>query len=277
MTNRTHWNDETLMAWADGELSDELMQALEAEMVRDEALAERAALMMETRVLAQTAWNAELLEPVPDALQASVIAMVEREREKNAVTEQLASAPDPLPHSGAISHGTSWLTGLQQWLQSFTFPIPMALAASALCAGLGYFVGSALQEPNAAQLAQAAPIHVGQPLSPLLVQALTQAASGVAQHMSDGSQLVPVATYSTAAGALCREFAWTAPSSDAVEALACQQSNGWQLQAAARILPEQGFAPAQGDSPFSVTLEQLGAAEPMTAEQEQAALAPLKR
>ena len=73
----SEFDDETLMAFADGELDEKTRQAIERAMDSDEVLVERVALFIRTAALSKQALDPLLDQPVPEALRASVTAMVE--------------------------------------------------------------------------------------------------------------------------------------------------------------------------------------------------------
>ncbi|WP_353685213.1 hypothetical protein [Mesorhizobium sp.] len=79
---RREFADETLMAFADGELDDATAAAIEKAMQPD--IASRVALFLETRIQVKEALMPVLDEPVPDRLSQSVQRMID-EAERRSV------------------------------------------------------------------------------------------------------------------------------------------------------------------------------------------------
>jgi hypothetical protein len=110
------------------------------------------------------------------------------------------------------------------------------------------------------------------PAGPGLADALAGAPSGAERPLAGGA-LRLVASHE-AAGALCREFAWTA-ASERVGGLACRGAAGWQVELL-RALPPPGAAtrPASsGDPLVREALDLRGAGPALGPEAERAALA----
>lgn len=291
------WSDQDLMAWADGELPAERSLALEAELTRDAALARRATAMLDTRALSREAWDAELDAPVPAALSQAVQALVAQHRAQTNHETLVATAPTSAPSgpaggsdtrpqaaNGARQASASPASAAQSrpspgpspsalrpgwWTawQALWRPWPMGLAASALCAGLGFVLGSA-QQGGSASLAG---LDASRPLPAAVAAALQGVLSGDTADVG-GAAFAPVASYRTAAGALCREFIWGATPAEQLEGMACREGSQWRLQAVARV-SATGFAPASGEGPLAALLAQIEVGEALTPEAERAALA----
>ncbi|MGO4838860.1 anti-sigma factor, partial [Rhizobiaceae sp. 2RAB30] len=88
----SEFDDETLMAFADGELDAAATAAVEAAMETDDDLVARVAVFMESRGQASAALRPLLDEPVPETLIQSVRQMVDRSRQ-NAALQTGDSAP----------------------------------------------------------------------------------------------------------------------------------------------------------------------------------------
>jgi hypothetical protein len=234
--------DEMLMRLADGELAGPDAAALRARIAAEPALAARYALFTGTREAAAAAFAPLAAQPVPDRLLAAVLA-----------ADRAARPPDsakvvPLPARRAAS-----------W-------VPLALAASVaalLAAPAGYLLGRSGGE---------APM-LADPLAGahgLVVAALESTPSG-SRRSAGGATVEPLATHAVAGG-VCRDFRLERADA-ALLGIACRAAEGWRLRAGVVLEGGPAIRPASGDHPaILAVLEQLGAAPPMDAETEAAAL-----
>lgn len=232
-------DDETLMAFADGELTgaeaDEVARAVAA----DPALAARVDLFRKTRAaLAEPA-------PAPSEADAALIAQI-RAAAAAATVAQVAThkaglntAPTPAPAAN------------RNWA-------PTAVAASLVMAlGLGWWSGL-LDGGSAAG-----------GLSPAVVAALDSVPSAQTRD-----SFTAIASFQTADGTLCREYETTEPPQIAV---ACRQEGAWVQRFAATLEAADGYVPASGTvEAVEALLGDLGAGEPLTPEAEAEALARLR-
>ena len=125
----TEFDDETLMAFADGELDEKTRQAVEKAMDSDEVLVERVAVFIRTAALSKQALDPLLDQPVPDALRASVTAMAEENSDQSDEKVVLFAAP-PRQNFG----------GRSRWA------MPLAASVALVVGGLaGFMIG---QSPN---------------------------------------------------------------------------------------------------------------------------------
>lgn len=229
-------SDETLTAYADGELA-----AAEAARVRvaveaDPALAQRLAALREAREAARAAFAEVAREPVPARLIASVLA-----------ADAAAAAPP------RAANAPAWR---------------MAAIAAALALVVGGVAG-ALLAPGPGRIA--APLDPLAPAGPALAQALDGAASGEAVAFAGGTVRL-LASYPTGAGP-CRAFAIEGQA--AASGLACRADGAWHTRiVVARPAAREGFVPASGDDPLvRELLDRLGATQPLDAAAERAAIA----
>jgi hypothetical protein len=78
-------------------------------------------------------------------------------------------------------------------------------------------------------------------------------------------------------GALCREFEYDQSAGSTYVGVACEQSGTWDLRFAVASAPDDGgYAPASSLDTLDAYLEATGAGQPMTPEDEAAALAALR-
>jgi len=197
-------SDETLMAYADGELDAATRASIEAAMQGDPDIAKRVARHRALREAMQGAFSGVLEEPVPERLIAA--ARGQNIAPKGAVVE-LALARE------AARRKTSLRSG---WL-------PAAMAASlALGVGLGFLAWqgrSGLIQPGSggglvakAALAEALSTELSDDRSPALV---------AIAHLS----------FRAKSGEYCRTFSLTG--TDDSSGLACREGNDWKIKALA--------------------------------------------
>lgn len=288
MDNSKTWSDEQLAAYADGALDAAQVSALEAALEADAALAERVALMFETRELGRQAFDAQLDEtPVPAALRASVEAMVAQDRAARARAESQAPAT-PQRRPAATAPRQSWWRGLLQHLGgggSGAYALPAGALASVLFGTLGYLLGSGGElDGGGGGNEPAALAAVGKPAAPALAALLDRLPSGQQQANGPAQQAVVVAmvaSYRDAGGALCRDFSVEPGQAPRVEAVACRagEAGPWQVRFAALAEPDApggGFTPASPHSALDSYLASIGAGKPLDAAAERAALAGKK-
>lgn len=249
------FSDETLMAFADGELSPDEAAAVEQAMETDEALALKVAGFLESRLQSQKALKALLDEPVPDALSKSVQEMVDR---------QDAEAGDNVVAFPAKPQGTA--TGTPRWA------LPLAASVALVAGALGGFIagqsgGDAPGDLKMADLSQ-----------PAITQALTTVASGKETSLGRNERFRAIATYKDESGALCREFEVDHADKSTVVAVACRIQKTWQVQfTVVAAQNSKGYAPASSHEALNAYLSAVGAGEPMSEETEQSALEALRK
>jgi hypothetical protein len=244
---RQHVGDETLMAYADGELDAATARAVEAAAEADPDIARRIAMFARTRDLLGNAAKARPLDPLPPALEARIEATLR------------ASAPPAdtvvpfRPRSPAIP--------------AFR---PMAVAATlALAVGVaaGLLVAQATGDRTGGGLRLAALETPG------LARALDTLPSGERQAV-DGGQITPIASFLNAEGELCREVELDRATGDTLVAVACRTPEGWQprLAIAAPAADGTGYAPASSLDTLDAYLGAIGAGAPLSPGEEAAAL-----
>jgi len=238
------FSEETLSAYADGELDAATRAALEAALVTDPQLAQRVARARALRARVRDAFTPVLAEPVPERLLASVRGAAPPRRAGNIVPLQ--------PRARAR---WSW----PQW---------GAMAASLV---VGALLGPLLLRPAAPQ----APLETsgGRVLaSGELARALSQ------QLASAQPPAAPVAigvSFRARSGGYCRTFVLRA--GQPLAGLACRQGSAWQVMALA-----QGEAPGAAGGGYrqaasalppavASTLDELIAGQPLDSAAETAA------
>lgn len=141
-------------------------------------------------------------------------------------------------------------------------PSHWALAASLVLALGAVFFWMGSPESNAGAMQR------------FVYQTLERTPSGERRaHPDKGWQVMPLATYRTNDGRLCREYAGRT-GSDTLAGLACRSGEGqWQTLVSQTQVPAEGYQPASGPSAqMQAVLRGLEAGEPLSAEEEAAVL-----
>ena len=252
-----NFSDETLMAFADGELDGETRIAVETAMTRDPAIAERIAQFTESRARAKAALGPLLDEPVPDALRERVAAMVEA---GSAETAREAADED----KGRV------ITFVAR--RAPRFALPLAASVALVVGAVAGYVAAPSIDDRASELAVAGFDRPG------IAGALDTVASGVQTALGDaGDRLRAISTYRNSAGALCREFEVDHADRTTVVAVACRADRNWAVQfAVVAGQAESGYAPASSLEALDAYLRAADADTPMSLEEEAAALAELR-
>lgn len=260
---------ETLMAYADGELSAEQAQAVEARLEVDAEARELVERLRQTRSELAAEMDVLLTEPVPQRLIDTVMhhpmgAMGGRAPATEAVALRPVDAR-PLDASAQPSSRATTATTTAAANSPSYWPRMAAAACLALAVGLttGHWWG---QQSGAA---------TGTDLAQTLQRALQTLPSGEALA-AGGVVVMPVASFRAASGLACREFEQEAQGRIA-HGLACREGDQWVARAVLDRGPASGtlgsepaFAPASGEADALATLlDRLGAGATLGADEEQ--------
>lgn len=248
------FTDEELMAYADGELTEARASALDFALADDAVLAQRLAVFVDTRAVAQDAWAPVLQEPVPDHL-------VEHVRRLAAADQQARAAQDDV---------------VVAFPQTARTPRPwqLPLAASlALAVGLG--AGLMLSPAPDAGFGS---IEIAALTDAQMIAALDTVPSGEDTFLASGARIVPIATFLDGTEALCREFEFDRTDGMTIVSVACQRDGQWDVQMAveAAASTDTGYAPAASLDVLDAYLSANDAGPPMDLEAEAAALQALR-
>ena len=195
------FSDETLMAYADGELDAATCAALEAAKAGDPALAQRIARIRALRARVQDAFAPVLTEPVPERLLAAVGAAAPMRSAGNVVA---------LP----VRPRARW-----------TWPQWTAVAPSLV---VGALIGPLLLRPAASP--SSLETSGGRLLaSGALSQALTRQ---LASAQSAGAPVAIGVSFRARSGEYCRSFVLR--EAQPLAGLACHEGAAWQVVALAR-------------------------------------------
>ncbi len=248
----TEFDDETLMAFADGELDEKTRQAVEKAMDSDEALVERVAVFIRTAAISKQALDPLLDQPVPEALRASVTAMAEENSDQSDEKVVLFAAP-PRQNFG----------GRSRWA------MPLAASVALVVGGLaGFMIG---QSPNDG----ASGFTAARFNQPGLTEALRTVAAGDEITLEEsGDRLRMIASFHNVDDQLCREFEIDRPDRTTFVSVACRASESWSVQfmVAAASQSASGYAPASSLEALDAYLQAVGAGEPLSEEAEKEAL-----
>lgn len=256
----TVFDDETLMAFADGEL-DDVTAARVARAVADAtALSARIEMFALSRKRIAEAMAPLARTPVPPDLTLSVAALVERDREARTSAKG-GEGSRILPFESRTMRRKEPV-----WLMPVAAALVLAIGGSG-----GYFLGSVLPRQAPAEFASID--------DPAIIQALSEIPSGTALDMpGTGRTIEPVLSFQLEDGTLCREYKLKGPDAKGVVSIACLEQARWRthfLMAATR--PEEGFVPAGSAETIDAYLASIQAGSPLDGDAEDAALKSIPR
>lgn len=206
-------DDETLIAYLDGQLPEADYGPLEQALAEDAALRQRLERLVDSGELARRSFDAVLLEPVPPTLIAAIWR-----------------APDPRarrPSTGSTAPGEApwWL----RWLGLAPGQRPWRALASVLVLAVGATLGwQALQPSEEVRWS----LREGQAVNdPSLALALDVSPSGRVLRTASGAVEV-LASFEQNTGGHCREFNRSTPRGTRDElGVACRAPGGeWRLE-----------------------------------------------
>ncbi len=230
------FDDEELMAFADGVLDEPRFSELAAAIEADAALAERLELIVAGGKAAKALFSPLAELPIPASLAGSVEAAVAAHEGKVVRFQRRAPA---------------------------LLPMAAAAAIAALAVGpVAYFAGGAGEAPLVA---------IGEPLPPALTAELASLPSGAETRFGD-AVIRPIATFTDARSTLCREFELDGTLTTV--AVACREAGEWRVAIAIDAPPAgDGYAPASSLAALDAFLESIEAGPPLPAAAEAEALA----
>jgi len=207
------WSDETLMAFADGELDTQQRAELERVLAVDAALRQRVAAIQAQRERVAAAFAPVLAEPVPDRLAALLQA---------SPPPALPAPPAPVVNLDAVRAAREPARRMSSWAAWG------GMAASVL---LGVLIGMQFSR-SAADPAMA--LHEGQLVAGgRLAQALSSQLAG--DPAAGGAPVAVQLSFVDKGGSYCRTF-----STSALSGLACQQAGQWTVQTLVSAEPVPG-------------------------------------
>lgn len=262
--SKPQFDDETLMAFADGELDAETRLAVEKAMETDNTIADRVALFARTGALGKQALGPLADEPVPEALLASVKAMVEDHARTGG--EESVGENNVIPLAAATRK--PWGASSSRWA------MPLAASVALVIGGLAGFYIASTPGGNTVD-----GLRIAQFDQPGLIDALGAVPSGSDITLaSTGDRLRMIATFRDAEDGLCREFEVDRDDRSTFVSVACRMTETWEIQfaVAAASGSADGYAPASSLEALDAYLVAIGAGEPLSETDEKAALAALQ-
>jgi len=243
-------DDETLMAYADGQLEGARRAEVEVALAVNPEAWETVQMFRDTRCMMSGLYDAPLREPVPARLLATL-----SEEERVVPLRQRRPC----------------------WYRSTTVPWALAATVAACAVGLattGIFSESELfGHRTSPQLADT-----------LLNQALDEQPSGTPLVVTGNGatrEILPMLTFQDPEGRYCREFEnqviHAFGKNNISVGVACRESEGWQVQAilnralVAQETSTQDYQPASGESqtsPYDTVLDRLMQSLPVTPAEE---------
>ncbi|MEO9341163.1 hypothetical protein ABFT80_27610 [Mesorhizobium sp. SB112] len=243
--SKDDFDDETLMAFADGELDEARSLALEEALATNEALAERLAVFLDSRRLVGDALKPLIDEPVPEALLASVRKMAEDAQRQGAIAQDNVVPFRPQQ------------TVIRPTAGSWLMPVAASLVA-VLTGAAGFALGR--MEPSATDS------------SAEIAAALNREASGQDVALANSRAVLHVvASFRDERGELCREYELKQPASSTLT-VACRQDGTWTTRLALTTPQAEGYVPASSQETIDAYLTSIQAGAPLSAEEERKAL-----
>jgi hypothetical protein len=247
---KEQFDDETLMAFADGELHDETAARIEAALSEDDALADRLAVFLDTRLAVANALKPLIHEPVPDALASSVRALVDTHKpstDRAQKTDENVVALRPRAAHSAQRNNRPWL-------------VPIAASILAVVTGIGGFtLGRGLGPTDTSRDAA-------------IQTALQRQASGENVPLGDMDETIHiVSSFRDGNNLLCREYEVRSAQYNTTT-VACQQGRSWVTRLALTSTPTEGFVPASSQETIDAYLGAIQAGDVLSLEDEKKAL-----
>ncbi|MEH7906524.1 hypothetical protein V7798_02505 [Rhizobium laguerreae] len=241
--SKKDFDDETLMAFADGELDETQSRALEEALAGNEALCERLAVFLDSRQLVGDALKPLIDEPVPEALLTSVRRMADEVRHQKPQDNVVSFRPKQQQQT------------MRRWL------VPVAASLVAIVTGV---VGFALGRINPSASNSGAEIAA----------VLDREVSGRDVTLSSPETVLHVvASFRDERGELCREYELKQPKSSTLT-VACRQNGAWATRLALTSAKADGYVPASSQETIDAYLASIQAGEPLSPEEEREVLAP---
>ncbi|ULR42358.1 hypothetical protein [Rhizobium sp. K102] len=241
--SKKDFDDETLMAFADGELDETQSRALEEALASNEALCERLAVFLDSRQVVGDALKPLIDEPVPDALLASVRRMADEVRRQTPQDNVVSFRPKQQQQT------------MRRWL------VPVAASLVAIVTGV---VGFALGRINPSASNSGAEIAA----------VLDREMSGRDVTLSSPETVLHVvASFRDERGELCREYELKQPKSSTLT-VACRQNGAWATRLALTSAKADGYVPASSQETIDAYLASIQAGAPLSPEEEREILAP---
>lgn len=260
--NQETFDDETLMAFADGELDPETSSAVEQALNDDVDLQARVAVFFETGHLAKAAVRAAFDGQVPQKLKNDVQSLIEASRAQMDMPDDGGADDTIVPFRN--KHPNKKIEASARGTAS-NWAIPLAACIALTIGAIGGYGFNRMLPTQEAGLEIAILNHHG------LEAALEQVQSGSESQLSGSEdRFRAIASFKDDAGAFCREFEVDQKKDGStLVAVACKRTKDWNVQfAVVAKSSETGYAPASSLEALDAYLASIGAGEPMSTESE---------
>lgn len=262
--NKPYFDDETVMAFADGETDAETTAQIERALEVDDDLVARVAQFMETSAASKEAMRPLLEAPVPASLEQSVRRMVEAHADAMDASAR-SELPPQLVETGNI---VPLRRKTPPPLSLRLLPLAASITLAILAAGGGYLAGI-----------YNGPTSENPLLLPQVVSTVLDTATSSAAPVSvDGGSLVIKATFRNHLGELCREFETIRTNEDKLVSVACHVAAGWETRlAVSEPADGAGYQPAGASETLDAYLQSIGATQLLPTGEEQNELQGLQK
>jgi anti-sigma factor RsiW len=231
------FSDETLMAYADGELDGAAAARVAAAAEHDPNLEARIDTFRRSRELVREAIAPAAEAPVPPRLLAAVERAARSSNTAGTVTPLRSTAGGRTERAATTSRRARWA-----W--------PLAASLALLVGAGGGFILGRGAGPDGVERAVAF-AGVG------WRTVLDRAAAGTRADV-DGATLAVIGSFRRADGGLCREFRVERAAEGAFVAIACHGGSGWQPDLIVRTAGGDAYAPASAQATLDARVTALG-------------------
>jgi hypothetical protein len=233
-------SDETLMAYADGELSTEETRQLDALLDKSPELRARLEPFALTGSSLADVFDQPMREPVPERLLALI------EGHKSSKPPRTASASSPVIPGEVTSFLNRALAAAREFLLPDGLPLGGAVAATALLIAVGtggYLAGRSGGEDIQAMAALKDGVLVA---GGALHTTLERVPSGAEGNTGvEGLRIVPIQTFHDRTARVCREYEMVNKAGKRFGGIACRVGEGaWQVAVHSKIGGANGYATA---------------------------------
>ena len=237
------YTDETLMAYADGELDAETASQIAIAVTNDTTIAARVAVFARSREAIKQGFSPPT--PASDALIAQV--------------RQLAAPQQVARPSNVITLADRRKVPLWAVPLAASIALALGLSAGLLRSAPGTGTGTEI----AASILQ----------DPGLATALASLPSGSTANLSGNAEITPISSFHTENQEFCREFEYRQAEGATIVSVACQDNQDWDVRLAIAVSDgADGYAPASSLDTLDTWLTGIGAGAPMSLDEEAAAL-----
>lgn len=251
------FSDETLMAYADGELDEATSAKLESALKKDKALVEQLAIFTKTRDMLSNLADASPPKPISDDMMARI-----RETMDEARAEQQDDANDNVvafrTHRAAPS------------LHRKSLAIAASLALT-LGLGAGYFAAKLGNTPETST-----PIRIALFENSKIPKALSVVPAGE-QTATPAGQIKLIASFRNNLDEFCREFELNTSKSSKIISVACHDGQQWDMRfaIASAVHDETSYVTASSLETLNAYLKMVGAGDVLSPVDEMRALKEL--